>query len=80
MELTDELKTLYQETASKLTGSDRRLFMAQVVRTLGRGGQRLAEQELDWCRDILSCLNKLDFVLRTKINFYLGYPSENQDY
>jgi len=30
--------------------------------------------------DILSCLNKLDFALRAKTDFYLGYPSENQDY
>ena len=29
---------------------------------------------------ILSCLNKLDFALRAKTDFYLGYPSENQDY
>lgn len=53
MELTEELKELYIETAEKLKGSDQRIFMAQVVGTLGNGGQRLAERELGWCRDTI---------------------------
>ena len=53
MELTDEQKTLFIETAEKLKGSDRRIFMAQVVKMLGRGGQRRAERELGWCRDVI---------------------------
>ena len=50
MDLTDDLKTLFIDTAKKLQGSHRRHFMAQVVKTLGRGGQSLAERELGWNR------------------------------
>jgi hypothetical protein len=50
MELTDELKTLFIETAKVLKSSDRRIFMARAVKTLGEGGQRQAEKELGWNR------------------------------
>jgi hypothetical protein len=50
MELTDELKLLFIETAQMLKGSDRRIFMARVVKRLGKGGQRRAERELGWNR------------------------------
>ncbi len=48
--LTPELKKLLNETRSKLNGSERRKFMAKVVRLLGRGGQIRAERELGWDR------------------------------
>ncbi|HEY9883729.1 MAG TPA: hypothetical protein V6C98_08985 [Thermosynechococcaceae cyanobacterium] len=50
IQLTDDLKSLYIRTAQKLKGSDRRQFMAEVVRGLGIGGQTLAERELGWNR------------------------------
>ncbi len=50
MELTDELKQLFIKTADRLTGSARRVFMAQVAQVLGKGGQRRAEVELGWNR------------------------------
>ena len=50
MDLTDEFKTLCIDTAQKLKGSDRRLFMAQVVKALGYGGQSRAQRELGWNR------------------------------
>ncbi len=50
MELVEEVKELLIETAKGLKGSARRLFMARAVHTLGKGGQRLAEQELGWNR------------------------------
>jgi len=50
MELTDELKAFFIETAKTLKGSDRRIFMARVVKALGKGGQRHAEAELGWNR------------------------------
>ena len=53
MELTEDVKQLYITTAEKLSGSDRRIFMAQVVKTLGFGGQYLAQRELGWCRDTI---------------------------
>jgi hypothetical protein len=50
LQLTDHLKALYVKTAQKLKGSDRRQFMAGVVKGLGLGGQTLAEKELGWNR------------------------------
>lgn len=48
MALTDELKALFRDIANKLKGHERRTFMAQVVKLLGKGGQRCAERELNW--------------------------------
>ena len=50
IQLTESLKSLYIKTAQKLKGSERRQFMAEVVQTLGIGGQSLAERELGWNR------------------------------
>ena len=50
VELTEALKETYIETARALKGSDRRVFMAQIVKSLGRGGQRRAARELGWSR------------------------------
>jgi hypothetical protein len=50
LELTDHLKALYVKTAQKLKGSDRRQFMAEVVKGLGIGGQTFVERELGWNR------------------------------
>ena len=52
LQLTDSLKLLLVETASNLKGHQRRRFMAQTVKELGKGGQRLAERELKWNRDL----------------------------
>lgn len=49
-EISDELKNTFRETANTLQGSDRRLFMARIVSSLGRGGQAYAEKELGWNR------------------------------
>jgi len=35
IELSEEIKSLYKRTAEKLKGSDRRQFMAEVVKSLG---------------------------------------------
>ena len=51
MELTDDLKALFIETAAQLQGWARRTFMAKVVNLLDKGGQRQAESELGGCRD-----------------------------
>jgi len=47
MKLNPDLKSLYITTAKKLKGSDRRQFMAQVVKSFGIGGQTFAEKELE---------------------------------
>ena len=50
IEITPELKKMLNDTRDKLKGSDRRIFMAQFVASLGRGGQSRAELELGWDR------------------------------
>lgn len=50
MDISPQLKSIYKQTASALRGRERRLFMAQVVKMLGAGGQRFAERELGWNR------------------------------
>jgi len=50
MGLTGTLKTIFTETAKTLKGSARRVFMARIVKALGKGGQRRAEIELGWDR------------------------------
>ena len=53
MELTKGIKALLKETAERLKGHERRRFMAKTVEELGAGGQRLAEKELGWNRDLI---------------------------
>jgi Rhodopirellula transposase DDE domain len=53
VELTESLKSFLKETAQTLKGHERRRFMAKTVEELGTGGQRLAERELGWHRDLI---------------------------
>ncbi len=53
LQLTDSLKSLLKETAKTLKGHERRRFMARTVEELGVGGQRLAQRELGWNRDLI---------------------------
>ncbi len=48
--ISTDLKSLYCNTAEKLKGSNRRQFMAELVRQWGRGGYTFAEKELGWNR------------------------------
>jgi hypothetical protein len=50
LELTDTLKDLLKETATRLKGTERRQYMGRVVQALGPGGQAEAERELGWNR------------------------------
>lgn len=54
IEVSKEMKELYIETAKSLKGSDKRLFMARVVKSMGRGGQSYAKRELGWHRGLVS--------------------------
>lgn len=47
------MKTTYIEAAKILKGSERRVFMARIVKSLGYGGQSLAVRELGWCGDTI---------------------------
>lgn len=70
MQLTEELRGMYIETASALHGSDRRVFMARAVKSLGAGGQSLAARELGWCRNtIRKGMRELETGERIKDNF-----------
>jgi hypothetical protein len=53
MKLTIVEKQLHQETLKALTGRDRRLYMARVAQTLGRGGPSLLQRELGWSRETI---------------------------
>lgn len=46
-------KDIFRATAQKLKGYDRRIFMAKVVKSYGKGGQRWAERELNWNRSTI---------------------------
>ena len=50
MALTDDLKELFKGISKILKGYDRRVFMAKIVKLLGKGGQRRAEKGLNWNR------------------------------
>jgi hypothetical protein len=70
IELTDEIKGVYVETAKQLHGSERRLFMARIVKALGAGGQRQAERELKWDRTtIRKGMHELESGMRCLDNF-----------
>jgi len=50
MKLTEPVIDFFKKTAAAITGSVRRVFMADVVEQLGYGGQTMAEVKLRWAR------------------------------
>ena len=52
-EITPEFKAALNQAKNKLKASDRRQFMAQIVKSLGPGGQRRAQRELGWNRNTI---------------------------
>ena len=50
LKITPELKRIWRSTLRQLAGSDRRLFMAAMVKSLGRGGALCARRDLGWDR------------------------------
>jgi hypothetical protein len=53
LKITPELKHVWEQTLAQLSGASRRVFMASVVKGLGRGGARQAEMALGWDRTTL---------------------------
>ena len=53
LKLTIAEKQLHQETIKELTGRAKRLYMARVAQTWGRGGPSLLNRELGWSRDTI---------------------------
>ena len=52
-QLTEGIKCILQKASQELKGVKRRLFMAKTVQVFGRGGQRMAEKELQWDRETI---------------------------
>ena len=48
--ITDQLLETWKATLAKLSGADRRLFMASVVKAQGRGGALRVQEKLGWDR------------------------------
>lgn len=48
--ITQETRQVWKDALDKLSGPDRRLFMASVVKGMGRGGVAWARRELGWDR------------------------------
>ena len=53
LKVTPELKRVWEQTLSQLRGAGRRVFMASVIKGLGRGGARQAQIALGWDRTTL---------------------------
>jgi hypothetical protein len=64
MELTADVREVILTGVEALKGPAVRRFKAAIVRKLGRGGQRQAEQELGWNRE---AIRKGEHELRTGI-------------
>ena len=72
IEISPDLKSLYRDTAEKLRGTERRQFMAQLVKQWGWGGYTFAEKELGWNRrTIRKGMMELDHGLSIADSFRL---------
>jgi hypothetical protein len=70
--ITQEMQGLWKQTLGKLTGADRRLFMASVVKAQGRGGAVQAQQTLGWDRStVRKGLRELETGIPVKDAFHL---------
>ena len=70
IEISAERKETYIETAKVLKGSERRIFMARIVKAFGPGGQMVAERELGWNRrTIRKGTHELESGIRCIDNF-----------
>jgi hypothetical protein len=50
MQLINSLKEIFKTGADSLKGQDQSIFMAKIVKELGKGGQRLAVPSFGWNR------------------------------
>lgn len=69
MELTPDVRVVVLAADGRLKGAARRRFRAQIVRELGRGGQRRAQQQFGWDRDTI---RKGEHELETGIECFDG--------
>jgi len=73
--LTESLKKVIQETVGYVNGNLRRRLMAKTVEALGKGGQRKAEQDLNWNR---GTIRKGTFELKTGIHCIDNYSGRGR--
>lgn len=67
IEMAEAQKKAFMEAAKSLERYPRRLFMARIVNSLGRGGAAFAERELGWNRQTII---KGQHELRTGLECY----------
>jgi hypothetical protein len=53
LKITAELRAVWKQSLAQLSGAARRMFMASVVKGLGRGGALQAQVQLGWDRTTL---------------------------
>jgi hypothetical protein len=53
MQIASETVDALKNAAKKLSGSEKRKFMAGIVIALGRGAQRAVSRQLNWCRSTI---------------------------
>ena len=75
MKVSQAEKEMYIETAKQLKGHARRLYMARVVKALGRGGQWFASQAFGWDRNTI---RKGSRELETGFRCYDNYAARGR--
>ena len=75
MQVSEAEKEMYIETAKQLKGHARRLYMARVVKALGRGSQSFAHQEFGWDRNTI---RKGTRELETGLSCYDNYAARGR--
>ncbi|MCP3679198.1 MAG: ISAzo13 family transposase, partial [Gammaproteobacteria bacterium] len=49
MIIADTVVQILSSSSQRLTGAEKRRYMAEAVQSLGRGAQRACEKQLGWC-------------------------------
>lgn len=53
MKIAENIVAILKSVASKLSGTEKRQFMAKTVNELGQGAQRACQYQLGWCRNTI---------------------------
>lgn len=75
MKITSEIANTLKNAANRLKGVDKRQFMAEAVNSLGRGAQRAAKRQMNWCRNTVA---KGQHELRTGITCINNYSTQGR--
>lgn len=70
IEMSEEERELHRETAKALKGSDRRIYMARVVKKLGWGGKAFVWRNFGWAKETVNKgIHELESGIRIIDNF-----------